>query len=176
MKITIVDGSPLNYNKPNYSQNLAKQLNGDGHQVFIFKANEKKINYCTGCWSCWWKTPGICPQKDDMPEFYSNYMNSDLVLHFSPMKMGFISSLLKTINDRTIPLIHPFMTVVNGECHHKKRYEKYPKLGLIVDPLDSDEEDLEITKELYQRMALNLKTELSVFTTTKNTNHAISNI
>lgn len=179
MKITIVDGSLSNYKKPNYTKELASELDKQGHQVILMKASEKKINFCNGCWSCWWKTPGECPQKDDMAEFYTNYMKSDLVLHFSPMEMGFISSKLKTINDRTIPLIHPYMSMINGECHHTKRYETYPKLGLIVDRQDADEEDLKITEDLYKRMSINLMTELSIFSTNENltqTSNEISNI
>ncbi|MFA9388521.1 MAG: flavodoxin family protein [Prolixibacteraceae bacterium] len=180
MKITIVDGSLSNYSKPDYTTELAIELNNQGHQVKVLIAHKKKINYCTGCWTCWWKTPGECIHKDDMAEFYKSYLQSDLVLHFSPLEMGFISSLLKTVNDRTIPLVHPYMALVNGECHHQKRYEKYPQMGLIVDQKDADEVDLQITKDLYERLALNLKTELKIFSSTQQTteelSHAISRI
>jgi multimeric flavodoxin WrbA len=180
MKITVIDGSLENYSKPGYTTTLAEELRKKGHVVNLLKANKMNINYCTGCWSCWWKTPGICPQKDDMEIYYKSYLSSDMVLHFSPLDMGFISSLLKTINDRSIPLIHPYITLVNGECHHKKRYSKYPTLGLIVDARNSDREDLEITKDLYTRFALNLKSKLQLFTTTHQTmeelTNAISNI
>lgn len=165
MKITIVDGSLPDYEKQNYTNELAADLMSKGHKVQVLKASEKNINYCNGCWSCWWKTPGQCAHNDDMPEFYRSYLSSDLVLHFSPLEMGFISSQLKKVNDRTIPLVHPYLTIVQGESHHIKRYEKYPLLGLIVDPRDADEEDLQITKDLYARMALNLKSELKIFTT-----------
>jgi len=165
MNITIVDGSFSDYKNQNYTSNLASELISQGHKVTLIKASEKNINYCNGCWSCWWKTPGKCAHNDDMPELYKNYLLSDLVLHFSPLEMGFISSKLKTINDRSIPLVHPYMCIVQGESHHIKRYEKYPLLGLIVDPQDSDQEEMDITKDLYSRMALNLKTELKIFTT-----------
>lgn len=180
MNITIVDGSLSNYKNQNFTTDLAIELVGQGHKVKVLKASEKNIHYCNGCWSCWWKTPGECAIKDDMPEFYRSYLNSDLVLHFSPLEMGFITSKLKNVNDRSIPLVHPYMTVVQGECHHIKRYEKYPSLGLIIDPNDADDEDLQITKDLYTRMALNLKTELKIFTTNQKPmeelTNAISNI
>lgn len=180
MKITIVDGSLPDYENQNYTTELAIELVGQGHKVKVLKASEKYIHYCNGCWSCWWKTPGECAQKDDMPEFYRSYLNSDLVLHFSPLEMGFISSRLKTVNDRTIPLVHPYITIVQGESHHIKRYENYPMIGLIVDPKDADDEDLEITRDLYARMALNLKSELKIFTTNQKPmeeiTHAISHI
>ena len=177
MKITIVDGSSDNYTNKDYLVDLAESLIDAGHHVRLFKADKMKINYCIGCWSCWWKTPGECSQKDDMPEVYSSYIDSDLVIHFSPILAGFISSRLKTVNDRSIALVHPYITLVNKECHHIKRYEKYPGLALIVDPMNSDEEDLAITKDLYQRMAINLKTELKFFeTTNKNKEELIHEI
>ncbi|HNW51720.1 MAG TPA: NAD(P)H-dependent oxidoreductase [Prolixibacteraceae bacterium] len=175
MKITIVDGSPSKYPNKDFTLNLASGLIDAGHNVKLLKADQMKINYCQGCWSCWWKTPGECPQKDDMPDFYRSYIASDMVIHFSPMSMGFISSKLKTINDRTIPLVHPYIAIVNKECHHFKRYEKYPFLSLIVDPMDSDDEDLQITKDLYKRLAINLKSELKLFATTEKTTEELIN-
>lgn len=175
MKITFVDGSMDNYIKKEYTESLVSGLIDLGHQVRLLKAGTMKINYCQGCWSCWWKTPGECPQKDDMPEFNKSYMESDLVIHFSPMMMGFISSKLKTINDRTIPLVHPYIQIVNNECHHQKRYEKYPYLALIVDPMGSDALDIQITKDLYTRLALNLKSELKLFSTTQKTKEDLIN-
>jgi multimeric flavodoxin WrbA len=175
MKITLVDGSMPDYPHQHYSSLLAAELIDKGHQVNLLKASHKKINYCTGCWSCWWKTPGECMHKDDMPEFYRSYLQSDLVLHFSPLKMGFISSLLKTVNDRSITLVHPYMAIVNNEMHHRKRYENYPFFGLIVDPMDADNEDLQITKDLYARLALNLKTELRIFTTNQKSMEELTN-
>ena len=44
-----------------------------------------------------------------------------------------------------IPLLHPYIELVKGECHHKKRYSKYPKLALILDrdhDPETDDEDI----------------------------------
>jgi multimeric flavodoxin WrbA len=166
MKITLVDGSPENYSKSDFTIELASDLIEEGHTVNLLKTATMKINYCNGCWSCWWKTPGECPQHDDMPEIYKSYLNSDLVIHYSPMVAGFVSSKLKTVNDRSVPLVHPYIRIVNKECHHLGRYDKYPKMALIVAPEDADSEDLSITEDLYRRLAINLKSELKLFTTT----------
>jgi multimeric flavodoxin WrbA len=166
MKITLIDGSPESYTNKEFSLELASDLVDSGHKVNLFKTSKMKINYCQGCWSCWWKTPGECPQHDDMIEIYKSYTDSDLVIHFSPISAGFISSRLKTVNDRSVPLVHPYITIVNNECHHLGRYEKYPAMALIVDPMNADEEDLTITNDLYKRLAINLKSELKLFSTT----------
>jgi multimeric flavodoxin WrbA len=175
MKITIVDGSNETYSNKEFTVLLAAGLIEAGHQVKLLKADKMKINYCQGCWSCWWKTPGECPQKDDMLQIYKSYLNSDLVVHFSPITMGFISSKLKTINDRTVPLVHPYIQIVNKECHHQKRYEKYPFFALIVDQQSADNEDLEITKDLYTRLAINLKSELKLSSTTQKSKEELIN-
>jgi len=88
---------------------------------------------------------------------------------------GFISSRLKTVNDRSVPLVHPYITIVNKECHHLGRYEKYPDMALIVDQMDSDSEDLSITEDLYRRLAINLKSDLKLFSTTKKTKEELIN-
>ena len=52
-------------------------------------------------------------------------------LLFVPHSKSFISAKLKTVNDRSIPLVHPYIEIVNDECHHIKRYDEYPKLARI---------------------------------------------
>jgi hypothetical protein len=60
-----------------------------------------------------------------------------------------------------IPLVHPYFVVDGGEIHHRARYAKYPKLGLLLGAGgDSDAEDREITTEMWRRMARNLKSQL----------------
>lgn len=165
MKITLVDGSPVTAKNQQFTTDLAIELDKLGHQVLLFRISDMNIKFCKGCWTCWVRTPGVCVHRDDMPELYRSYLASDLVLHYSPMMMGFVSSLLKTVNDRSVPLVHPYGELVQGECHHRARYEAYPLMGLIVDPADADAEDLRITRTLYERMALNLKTSLAFFST-----------
>jgi hypothetical protein len=52
--------------------------------------------------------------------------------------------------------LHPYLQIINGEHHHRKRYERYPDFGVIVqrEP-DTDEEDLIIVKDIYDRLAIN---------------------
>ncbi|MGF7138419.1 hypothetical protein [Roseimarinus sediminis] len=58
MKITIVDGNLPTAQKQHFTNDMALELKRRGHEVFIFKISEKKVNYCNGCWNCWLKTPG----------------------------------------------------------------------------------------------------------------------
>ena len=75
--------------------------------------------------------------------------------------MGFPSTLLKMAMDKLIPLLLPYTEIVQGECHHVGRYDKYPSIGLVlgIDP-QTDEEDIEIVSQVFRRFALNFKSEL----------------
>ncbi|MBD3341461.1 MAG: hypothetical protein GF353_20325 [Candidatus Lokiarchaeota archaeon] len=58
-------------------------------------------------------------------------------------------------------LVHPYITLVNNECHHEPRYPKYPLLGLLLNRNgDADDGDIEIISDIQSRFALNLKSEL----------------
>jgi len=88
-------------------------------------------------------------------------INSDFLLWAAPLKMGYPSELLKMAMDKHLPLIHPYMVVDQYEAHHQKRYTKYPRIGLLVEKEPStDELDLKIVTQLFQRTALNFKSRL----------------
>lgn len=173
-KITILNGDPL---APD-SEFTAKLFEYCKHLAIrkceydIFHLQLMNIHYCTGCWSCWWKTPGLCSSQDDAGQIFSSVIQSELLIFASPLKAGFTSALLKKINDRLIVLGHPYTQIVNGEMHHKKRYSCYPEIGILVaGEKDTDEEDMKITERIYDRFALNFHSHKSFFYSldTKNT-------
>ncbi len=86
------------------------------------------IKPCIGCWNCWVKTPGRCVMKDQMAESYPDYVNSDTVILLMNTTQGFISHQAKAFLDRTIPHYHPYIELVDGECHHVARYKCYPDM------------------------------------------------
>lgn len=94
---------------------------------FTFNLNEMNVKNCTGCWTCWWKTPGRCVFKD-LDEFYHHYVTADKAIYFSRVSKGFVSGNMKTLFDRMIPLYLPYMTYKTGESMHVPRYEKYPDI------------------------------------------------
>lgn len=159
-KIVILNGHPTGKD-PSYQQyieTLETALKEEGASVECLNLHEKDIRYCTGCWTCWWATPGRCIFTDDMEEIYRKVMAADQLLYISPMIAGYVSAETKRAMDRMIPLIHPYIEVVQGECHHRKRYDRYPSLALIVQQeADTDEEDLDIVEELMTRLALNFR-------------------
>ena len=162
-KITIIDGNPENGSADLrfFLENFVTEYQNG--RVNHIRLSEEELRYCTGCWDCWWKTPGVCKHRDSMDRILPIIMNSDLVVFCSPVIMGFYSALLKQIHDRMIPLVHPYIEMVNKEMHHKKRYPVYPLFGVIIDPADATEKELDVIRLIFNRLALNLKTEIRFF-------------
>lgn len=157
MRISILYGNPLekDHSFPNYLNQLINELEKQ-NTVDLFSLDKMDLKYCSGCWSCWWKTPGKCIFKDDADEIFKSVINSDFIIFASPLIAGFISSSLKKITDRLIVLLHPYIKFINGESHHRKRYDNYPPFGLLLDKeADTDSEDIQIVKDIYDRFALN---------------------
>ncbi len=95
--------------------------------IYELDITKNVIKDCCGCWSCWWKTPGRCINKD-LDEFYTKYLEADKVVIFSKVTKGFVSGNLKSLFDRIIPLFIPYVEVSTGESRHVPRYEKYPAI------------------------------------------------
>jgi multimeric flavodoxin WrbA len=166
MKVTLINGNPENGSShfEAYVKDLTSTLKLKGIQTVCFNLRENNVLSCTGCWGCWVKTPGECLFEDDTVDIRRQVIHSDWVIFLSPLVLGFTSALLKKVQDKFIPLVHPYIELVNNECHHIKRYEKYPKIGLLYAPeTDTDDEDLAIISDIYRRFALNFKSELSLF-------------
>lgn len=169
MKILILNGNPHRDNREfdRYIESLSRELTVRGHSTQTMVLRDMEIRHCTGCWSCWWKTPGVCMHRDDMPSVYRGILTADLLILASPVVMGFMSALLKRANERLIPLLHPYFAMREGEWHHRGRYERYPALGVLLGRgKDTDDEDIAIITDIYRRQAVNFLTTLShAFTT-----------
>ncbi len=161
MKITILNGNSDNRKFDDYRNNLVKMLKLSDNSVAHFKLKEMEIRHCRGCFGCWLKTPGQCIYKDDSHAICREVINSDFVLFAAPLVMGFPSAVLKIAMDKLIPLLLPYIELVdNKECHHEKRYDKeYPLIGLLIEKGDdTDSEDIEIVSDIFVRFAIDFRT------------------
>jgi len=116
---------------------------------------EKEIANCMGCFGCWVRTPGKCVRKDFGQDVARAVINSDLLVLVGRVTFGGYSSELKKAIDRFIPLITPFFGKVDGEVHHKPRYDKYPMWVNIGIVSSGDEECKETFRRLLNRNAIN---------------------
>jgi multimeric flavodoxin WrbA len=160
MKLTIINGIP-NGNYGNYEQaldQLCEKLSKE-NQVELFKARDMDISYCCGCFSCWVKTPGLCVFKDDMELILKSMATTDFIIYVSPIKAGFVTSLTKKVMDRFIPTALPYINIYKNECHHPKRYNNNPGLGLVILKEEgTDPDSVAITNEIFQRLSINMRT------------------
>lgn len=135
---------------------IVDELSSIDCEVESFLLHEMKIAYCVGCFECWVKTPGECRFNDDGREIARQFIQSDLVVYLFPVTFGGYSSGLKKALDRIICLISPFFMKIDGEVHHKKRYDKYPRLlGLGVMP-QKDKQSEQIFTSLVKRNSINM--------------------
>jgi multimeric flavodoxin WrbA len=169
LKITIIDGgagsNETDGGSARYAAYLVEVIAGlesSGHRVRRFRLAELKLRSCTGCWSCWLKTPGLCPQKDDTAAVVREYVDSDLVLFATQLKLGFLSALTKTMLDKLVTLFLPHIEIFRGEFVHSQRYDRFPALGCLLHAGEYDAEDLEITTEYFRRYAFHFQAELAI--------------
>ncbi len=107
MKILVLNGSPKR-NKSNTMIITNKFLEGMGnnHDVDIFNVYELEINKCTGCYTCWSKTPGKCVFDDDMNKIKEKMIDADLIVWSFPIYHFSMPSGLKAVVERTLPFVH----------------------------------------------------------------------
>jgi multimeric flavodoxin WrbA len=157
VKATILNGS--NKDDPaidDIHSVIVEELQSNGWETESLVLHEMKIAYCVGCFQCWVKTPGECRHRDDGRQVARRLIQSDLAVFLSPVTFGGYSAQLKKALDRIICLVSPFFLKINGEVHHKRRYDKYPRLlGLGVSSQE-DEQSEQIFTGLVERNAINL--------------------
>ncbi|MFP4345169.1 MAG: flavodoxin family protein [Anaerolineales bacterium] len=156
MKATILNGALQEGEMDLYNEALTDELAARGWEVATIPLRERKIGYCVGCFGCWTKTPGVCVIEDDAQDVGRRMIQSDLVVFLTPISFGGPSSALKRTLDRQICLLSPFFTLVDGEIHHKKRYERYPRLLSVGVQAERDEAAADIFTTWAERAAINL--------------------
>jgi multimeric flavodoxin WrbA len=157
MRVTVLDGTRDGREEEALARRaVATALDDRASAITTFPLRELKIHHCLGCFGCWIKTPGVCVIDDTAREVAAAVVQSDLVIYLTPITFGGYSSELKKALDRNICLISPDFTTVQGETHHKKRYDRYPSI-LAVGLLDrSDAESEHLFATLVERNAINM--------------------
>ncbi len=148
---------------------LQDTLQAEGWTVTPWTLRDQKIAYCLGCFECWTKTPGLCRTPAPAPsrrrgagvddtgrEVVESFIGGDLTIYLTPITFGGYSSQLKKAVDRSIGLLSPFFTRIDGEVHHQARYDRYPSLlGVGVLPASHPAQE-QIFDTLVGRNAINM--------------------
>jgi putative NADPH-quinone reductase/putative sterol carrier protein len=134
MKILALQGSPR---PKKYTQMvLDKFLEGaasKGAECETVHLADKKIHPCIGCYSCWYKTPGVCIHRDDMPGLLEKLRSCDVEVWATPLYTYGMTAYMKIFMERTLPLVEPFMIEAGGVTRHPPRYpgERAKKMVLL---------------------------------------------
>ena len=157
MKTLILDGfQTIDDYIESISKGIKESLKNHGWEVEYVSLKEFDITPCQGCFDCWVKTPGSCKIEDDGNKIVNKLVQSDLIIHFTPITFGGYSYQLKKLIDRFIPVLLPFFTKIDGEIHHKFRYETRPSIiviGVLNKPNDAQEKTF---GKLIERNSINM--------------------
>ena len=178
MKALLLNGSLKNDNDFNMiCSSIVELLERDGFEVEQIMLKDIEVAACQGCFDCWVRTPGQCKIDDYGRDIAKRMVQSNLIIHFSPIIFGGYSSELKKVIDRFIPTILPFFTKRNGDTHHKYRYKNRGSI-IAVGVIDKPDEEKEVLfKELVYRNSLNMGApvhEVIVYNKTQNREDFVS--
>ena len=157
MKALILDGSLKKDSAiDEIFPSIVDELKRFGYEVESILLRDVKVAACQGCFDCWVRTPGKCKIDDFGRETAKKMVQSNLVIHLTPITFGGYSSELKKVIDRFIPTILPFFIKRKGETHHTYRYENRSSIIAIGFLDKTDREKESIFKELIYRNSLNM--------------------
>ena len=157
MNITLLNGASAgDHFVDDARDTIVSELEAQGHQITTWTPRDEQIAYCLGCFECWTKYPGLCRIDDTGRDVAESIIQSDAVIYLTPVTFGGYSTELKKVLDRNICLILPFFTKIDGEVHHKPRYNNYPSLlGIGVLPMHDPEQE-QLFATLLNRNAINM--------------------
>lgn len=117
-----------------------------------------KIAPCTGCCSCWVKTPTQCVIHDDAVHVYPLIAKAKKLLYVSKVQYGSYDSVMKTMLERTIPILQAFIHLRAGETRHLYR-DVCPKQATVIGYGVKNEEEKQIFRDLVAQNARNMNFE-----------------
>jgi len=134
--VVVFDGGPRNakYSKTTFMvNNFIEGVKRAGANVETFKLKNYDIKHCTGCYTCWTKTPGECIFKDDMTMLRKKYREADLVVFASPLYIFNVTGIMKDFMDRLLPVLQPYMLMdEKGYIKHPDRFPEKGEQGFVV--------------------------------------------
>ncbi len=126
MKVLAINGSPrgANGNTEVLLKTFLKGCEKEGAEIETVYLKDKDIKHCSGCFTCWTKTPGKCIHKDDMEKLLEKVTEADIMVYATPLYYFTVTGLMKDFMDRKLPLLKREIIKVAEQYSHPKRYEK----------------------------------------------------
>jgi len=107
-------------------------MEGEGAEVELFYTRKLKINPCLGCVGCWFETPGVCVQKDDMQLLLPKFKAADVWVYATPLYIGGVSGPMKNMMDRFLPMALPFFELQDGDTTHPAREPVASRKSVLI--------------------------------------------
>jgi FMN-dependent NADH-azoreductase len=134
MKVLAINSSPRKGGQSKTELMLTHLVQGmqeAGADVETVHLREKTVRNCTGCFTCWSKTPGVCIHKDDMTkELYPKWLESDLAVYATPLYHFHMNATMKAFIERTLPVLEPFLLEGKEGTQHPLR-GKHPLMAFL---------------------------------------------
>ena len=118
--------------------------------AFVLDLNQNPVQHCVGCWNCWKKTPGRCAFHD-LDAYYKSFLEADKAIFYLSVSRDFVSSGIKAVFDRMIPMFLPYTSFQTGESMHVPRYIHYPDVEVHYCGTFSSEDARQLYEEYLQR-------------------------
>jgi len=123
MNVLVVNGSPRGENSATMHLTRAFLEGAGWTDAQVIDLSKSNVKGCTGCFSCWEKTPGKCVIDDDMQRFLPKLIEADVIITSFPLYCCYFPGQLKIFMDRMIPLALPFMDKNAQSGGHPMRYD-----------------------------------------------------
>ena len=133
MKILVFNGSPKG-EKSDTMHITRAFLDGMNdatpQEVSVIPVIEKRIEYCTGCFSCM-RNGGTCIHDDDMQSILEQMLDSGLLVFSFPLYCYGMPAPLKALVDRILPLGSMAMRKVGDRYQHVAQAD-YSRLRYLM--------------------------------------------
>ncbi|MGV9103312.1 MAG: flavodoxin family protein [Candidatus Thorarchaeota archaeon] len=126
MNVLVLNSSPHKNEQGtgNILNPFIKGMKAAGADVEIVFVNDLNVKPCLGCFSCWGSESGECVHDDDMTELLPKMQNADIQVLATPVYVDGMTGPLKTVLDRSIPLVTGRWILRDGHCRHPLREGK----------------------------------------------------
>jgi len=125
MRVLAVNGSPRR-ERSNTGRLLGPLLGAareEGAEVAHVYLTDLDVRPCTGCFSCWTRTPGRCVQDDDMPALLAKMLEADALVLGFPLYVFGPPAGVQAMLERMLPTVEPWLVRSDGVMSHPMRHE-----------------------------------------------------
>ncbi|HJK96229.1 MAG TPA: hypothetical protein RMF84_03360 [Polyangiaceae bacterium LLY-WYZ-14_1] len=159
MRVTWLDALPVGTTSETVRRVLEAAAADPGGPLTVraHRLEEARFAPCRGCFACWVEHPGTCRAKDSANAVMPDIIGADGVLWTTAPRFGAWDPVAKAALDKSIGLLSPFFSVVEGETHHRRRYRRYPRWAVLARVGgDTPVDERDVFRQLVARNAHNM--------------------